>query len=197
MSKRPPPATTNADGSPDRSKRTPANPYTKKKSQGFTVHPSATLLESHRQRDTKKIKVEVEQDNVSVTSVASKQPEKPLAEAKVDDASSDKTTPTVTASQYNQLVRRHKMIVNKLKKEITMKDYQIRVLQANCRQYRMKAINIKQIAIASYTRDEMICEWSSSKMEYGEVNDETKQLSDDEDEKNQVHYSYIDKHADY
>ena len=77
------------------------------------------------------------------------------------------------------------------------KDYQIRVLQANCRQYRRKATNIRDIAISAYTRDEMICELSGSKMERGDVNDATIQLSDNEDEGNTVNYSYIDKPDDY
>ena len=77
------------------------------------------------------------------------------------------------------------------------KDYHIRVLQANCRQYRRKAKNMRDIATAACTRDEMICEMSDSKMERGDANDATIPLSDNEDEDNTVNYSYIDKPTDY
>ena len=53
------------------------------------------------------------------------------------------------------------------------------------------------MASASYTRDDMILECSNSTMERGDVTDKTIQLSDSEDEKNPVNYSYIDKHEEY
>ena len=53
------------------------------------------------------------------------------------------------------------------------------------------------MATAAYTRNEMISEWSNSKMEEGTYTVATKQASDDEDKDNKINYSYIKKHDDY
>ena len=157
---------------------------------------SAALSESHRLEDSKKMKVEGEGEDVHIVRAASKQAEKPSDAVQLSTQSFVERKLEVGANEYHRLLRRHKYIVGKHKKEIEEKDYHIRVLQANCRQYRRKAQNIRDIATAACTRDEMICELSGSKMESGEANDATIQLSDNEDEGNNVKYSYIDQPTD-
>ena len=158
---------------------------------------SAALSESHRLEDSKKMKVEGEGEDVHIVRAASKQAEKPSDAAHVSTQSCVDTDLEIGANEYHWLLKRHKYIVGKHKKEMEEKDYHIRVLQANCRQYRRKAKNMRDIATAACTRDEMICEMSDSRMERGDANDATIPLSDNEDEDNTVNYSYIDKPTDY
>ena len=118
---------------------------------------SAALSECHQLEDGKKMKVEGEGEDVVVVRAASKQAEKPSDAAQLSTQSCVDKKLDIGANEYHWLLRRHKYIVGKHKKEIEEKDYHIRVLQANCRQYRRKAQNIRDIATAACTRDEMIC----------------------------------------
>ena len=80
----------------------------------------------------------------------------------------------------------------RLKNELAAAQYSVLSLQAIVRQYRTKFKKVRTVAMAGIARDDMLMEWCSSKMKYGEMGDSVKSDNEDDRDNNKVAYSYID-----